>query len=322
LSRGIPILYPLQNAIVSRFYDRSFYSMELIDLKVITAVIEDLSILTAARRLKLSQSAVTRRLQNIESELGTPLILRDSRPVKPTKEGAAAYQRARKILLEVDELTEAYRPDAPPTGEFRIGISAALGESMLFHPIECLYREFKKLWVSVSAGTSPQMIERVKMRELDVAIVVAPSGTPFPEPLVGELVSTQPVLLVVSKTQSVAATVNLEDLARFSWILNPKACFMRESLRSELAMRGIDPHVVTSSANNELKLMLLQQCSAIGMFLPPTIRDSGHRRQVKVLKVADFHPKVDVWLVHLPDIGKRNGALKCVQQAIKRHFRD
>jgi molybdenum-dependent DNA-binding transcriptional regulator ModE len=61
--------------------------MDLIVLEAFVSVVDHGSIVAAAARLHLTQSAVTRIIQNLEDTLGIPFVNRQTRPVKPTRAG-------------------------------------------------------------------------------------------------------------------------------------------------------------------------------------------------------------------------------------------
>jgi len=65
--------------------------MNLIDLEAFVSVVDRGSIVAAAAGLHLTQSAVTRRIQNLQDALGTPLLDRQTRPLQPTRVGQETY---------------------------------------------------------------------------------------------------------------------------------------------------------------------------------------------------------------------------------------
>src|ERR1700761_4979296 len=68
--------------------------MNLIDLEAFVSVVDRGSIVAAAAHLHLTQSAVTRRIQNLEDALGTPLLDRQTRPMQSTRAGQETYEFA------------------------------------------------------------------------------------------------------------------------------------------------------------------------------------------------------------------------------------
>lgn len=71
----------------------------------------------AARKLRLSSAAATRAVAMLEEDLGTPLLNRTTRSVRPTERGAVYAERCRRVLAEVEEArSQARGEDAQPRG--------------------------------------------------------------------------------------------------------------------------------------------------------------------------------------------------------------
>ena len=87
------------------------------DLEVFCAVAEEKSFINAARRLYISQSAVTQIIRKIETELGFPLLIRNKHFVKITPQGEIFYRAAKDILLRY---RQALNDCARESGEERI----------------------------------------------------------------------------------------------------------------------------------------------------------------------------------------------------------
>ncbi|HEY1104963.1 MAG TPA: LysR family transcriptional regulator, partial [Agromyces sp.] len=87
--------------------------------RTLAAVIDEGTFDAAARRLRLTPSAVSQRVKTLEQQLGRVLVVR-SKPARVTEAGAAVVRLARQLaLLEHDALAEfgldterggAYRP--------------------------------------------------------------------------------------------------------------------------------------------------------------------------------------------------------------------
>ena len=84
--------------------------MNLIDLEAFVSVVDHGSVVAAAAGLHLTQSAVTRRIQNLEDVLGMPLLDRKTRPLQPTRAGQETYEFAKPVLSSVNDLKGAWGP--------------------------------------------------------------------------------------------------------------------------------------------------------------------------------------------------------------------
>src|SRR3989449_7517315 len=80
------------------------FRMDTRFLDSFVTVVDGGSIAEAARRLNLTPAAVAQRIRALEGEIGSRLLLRSGRNVKPTEAGAAILGRARNILGEARDL--------------------------------------------------------------------------------------------------------------------------------------------------------------------------------------------------------------------------
>jgi DNA-binding transcriptional LysR family regulator len=101
--------------------------MDRIDaMQAFVAVADSHGFATAARKLKLSPSAVTRLIAALEERLGARLLQRTTRSVTLTDAGARYLERARRILADVDEAERIAEGERTrPSG--RLVVSAPLG---------------------------------------------------------------------------------------------------------------------------------------------------------------------------------------------------
>lgn len=103
------------------------------EMGVFVAVAESGGFSAAGRRLGLSPSAVSKLVSRIEDRLGTPLVMRSTRGLQLTAEGALYLERARRILAEIDDAERviATGAGASPRGRLRVSASVAFGELCL-----------------------------------------------------------------------------------------------------------------------------------------------------------------------------------------------
>jgi len=81
-------------------------------METFVAVVEAGSFTAAARRLKLGQPAVSKSVAQLETQLGTRLLLRSTRGLTPTDAGLRFYEHARRALDEADLAEQAVREPA------------------------------------------------------------------------------------------------------------------------------------------------------------------------------------------------------------------
>ena len=95
-------------------------------------VLESGSFSAAARRHPLTPSAVARRIDNLESAVGSQLFVRSTHAVRATPAGLAFAERARRIVAELQlARAEAVSLSSAPEGLIRIDAPAAFGRRHL-----------------------------------------------------------------------------------------------------------------------------------------------------------------------------------------------
>lgn len=83
--------------------------MSLAQIRYFVAVAEEGNVGRAAEKLHIAQPPISRQIQALEAEIGTPLFTRTPRGMRLLPSGEAFLQRARRILSAVDEATAAAR---------------------------------------------------------------------------------------------------------------------------------------------------------------------------------------------------------------------
>jgi len=95
--------------------------MDFRHLKCMVNVADHLGFKPAAKKLHITQPALSISIKQLEQELGVELFLRMPRTVVMTEAGRLFYDKAKKILQEMDELQNYFAEDSGRIGKLRIG---------------------------------------------------------------------------------------------------------------------------------------------------------------------------------------------------------
>lgn len=147
--------------------------METANLITLKIVAEQGSLVSAARELGLTANAVALRLRVLEKELGTPLVTRSGRVVRPTQAGHAVLAKLPDLLQSLQDLRTAVRGDEI-AGELRIGAIGTALTGLLPPLLERLSVAHPELRVHLEPGSSAKLFDLVSNGSLDAAAIVAP----------------------------------------------------------------------------------------------------------------------------------------------------
>ncbi|MGA9950140.1 MAG: LysR family transcriptional regulator, partial [Xanthobacteraceae bacterium] len=105
---------------------------DLRTLAIFVKVAERRSFVRAATDLGITQSGVSNAIKRLEDQIGTPLLLRTTRRVSLTEDGAAFFERCRQALAAIDEAEQVLkRAQIKPSGTLRIDVPIAFGRLKL-----------------------------------------------------------------------------------------------------------------------------------------------------------------------------------------------
>jgi DNA-binding transcriptional LysR family regulator len=144
---------------------------KLTSIKTFTKVVQHGSFAAAARELRLSRSAVSKYVIELEQELGVQLLTRTTRSVTPTEHGQAYYERCRAILSDLEEADLAVtRLQTEPRGLLRINAPMSFGTHHLGPAIAHFMERYPQLQIQLVL--SDQQIDPVQ-EGFDVTVRIA-----------------------------------------------------------------------------------------------------------------------------------------------------
>lgn len=144
---------------------------DLLTLKLFAAVVEEGSIAGAAGRERLAASAISKRISDLETALGLPLLMRMRRGVRPTEVGRALLHHARSILREVGELDSELAGYASGTSGY---VRILTNETCIFSFLPEELGEFLKrnphIKVELKVAVSAVIVQAIADNVADVGI--------------------------------------------------------------------------------------------------------------------------------------------------------
>ena len=148
---------------------------DLPDHAAAVALFEECHFGRAARRLGISQPALTARLRRLESAVGARLFDRDRSGVTPTAAGLAFVEGARRTLDAAEATVEAARAAQDGFGEMlRIGFTHIAAHQVLAPILDAFRRGHPTARVSLTEGTTASLEKELEQGGLDVAFLHPP----------------------------------------------------------------------------------------------------------------------------------------------------
>lgn len=155
--------------------------IDLRSLSYLVTIVEEGSLVGAAARLGITQSALSRSVQAFERTLSTRLLDRGKRGAAPTALGALLVERGRHLLSSARALSEELDlMRGAETGRLTLGVGTYAADISVATAVTRLVAEKPSLQVRVIMGDWSELTERVLAGTVDLAIceVAAASDDP------------------------------------------------------------------------------------------------------------------------------------------------
>lgn len=242
--------------------------MELRHLKYFVAVAEWKGFSHAARRLYVSQSAISEQISDLEREIGVQLLHRNRRQVALTDEGKVFLDEAKKILSSADHaVLLAQRSRRGEVGTLRIGFFTN-GIGVFFSR---LIREFRESHPDVrlslfEMSARPQM-EALANNEIDIGFT-RQLDAQFTTVLTSELLFEEPIVAVLPVDHPLAGCpVTLSAFATERFVLIDRESWpvLFDSIITLCSSVGFSPQIANTAARWPAVLALVEAGEGVGL---------------------------------------------------------
>lgn len=129
-------------------------------MQAFVRVVEAGSFTRAAQTLHMSKTSVTQLVQQLEARLRVRLLNRTTRKVNVTADGAAYYERAVRLLADMDDAeTSLSAASASPRGRLRVDVPSPFARLVLIPALPAFHARFPD--IQLDMGVSDRMVDLI-----------------------------------------------------------------------------------------------------------------------------------------------------------------
>jgi DNA-binding transcriptional LysR family regulator len=274
--------------------------MELMQMEMFVAVVEEGGVRAAAERVFRTEPAVSMAIRKLEGEVGAPLFDRSKRyAYRLTEAGEALFKYAKQMLgLRKEAVSVLSDLCNARAGLLRIGANESLSLHLFPEIARDFLKQHAKIQIELRCGRSESLLAELKERKLDLALV---SFKPQDTGLEAKFITRDELVLITSARHPFArkASVHIEDLAK-------ESILVMDVSRPSPWHRKITDAFERSKAPLNLTLEnapieTIKKMVAIGIgigFVPRiSVRGEIATGELCVVPVEGFHQERSVWLV-------------------------
>ncbi len=261
-------------------------------LEYFLAVLDSGSVTAAARQEHITQPSASMAIAQLESAVGTPLLLRKrSKGVAPTPAGMELALRARHVLSLANEISAAAAGSwSEMRGELRVGCMDSLSPRLIPGIISHFHTAFPAINVTFREGAAAELQQDVMEGALDVALLYSLQAIPGVNIVQIADVRLQ-LMLPASHPLADRATASFQDMAGEPLILL-EIPPTPERVTAMMRAAGVEPKMRWGSSNMETIRSLVAR--GLGYSVANTHSDSDLKfdgGRVAYVPISDDLPK-------------------------------
>jgi DNA-binding transcriptional LysR family regulator len=265
-------------------------SMDLRQIEVFLAVMENATVTQTAQRLHVSPGAVSLQLQGLAKELRAELFVRSGRRIVPTPQAHRFAEHAREVMRKIREIEQDFADSAATDQRpFHFACGATTLIYRLGAPLRSLRKRFPHADVHVTVAATERIVEGLLSRRFDLGLLSLPVTQPglnivplFDE----ELLIIRPLTgrpAHRNRADGAVATVQPEELAGARFLLFPKESNMRAMIDRFFKELGIAPRVTMEADDTEAIKRMVE--AGFGYSILPQFALGGRGRSFQKLRV-------------------------------------
>lgn len=240
--------------------------MEIRQLKAFLAIAEAKTFTAGARRVNVTQAAISMQIRQLEDEVGLPLFTRTPRRVILTEAGEYLLERARKILREHDSaLAEIAEVAGAEHGRLRIGSASAMfATQQLPFIMQKLKQKFPNADLTVSSGTSQRLVDKIMHGEVDMAFISLPVDNPN---IATELLFSDEIVAIAHPKHLLAGEkfISAATLAGEDLVLGERGGNTRRMVDEFFAAANVKPNITMELSRQEAINQMVEMGLGVGL---------------------------------------------------------
>ncbi len=247
--------------------------LNLHHLRLFRAVATDRTLTGAARRLRLSQSALSTQIRTLEASLGTELFERRGRGLVLTEAGRIALDHAEAIFRTAEDLAATLSETGRGRRALRVGALATLSRNFQMQFLRPLLGR-PDVEVVLRSGSQAELLRGLDALALDVVLTNLAPARDAASPWLIHRLAEQPVSLIGTPARVGAGRRPLRELLASEPLVLPTSDTALRAAFDALAARlGVSPAIAAEADDMAMLRLLAREDDGLAVIPPIVVRD-------------------------------------------------
>ena len=270
--------------------------MTLRQMEIFLNVVNSGHLTNVAKEMKLSQSAVSMSIKELENILGRPVFDRINKKLILNEVGRAFYREIAPIYKKLSDIEYEFK-NSLNKGMIRVGASTTIVD-YLMPPIICSYmNNYSDVKISLKEGNSTEIIELIKKGKIDIGFIEGMVSDPE---IISEKIGVDE-LIVVTADASMDQEYFIDSLAQKNWVLREEGSGTREVFLDYIKEKTEPLNIFLELGHTESIKSILVNHNCLTCISKIAVQNELEKGRLHQVKIKNFECKRDFLMVYHRD---------------------
>jgi len=259
--------------------------LTLRQIEIFLKVVEVGSLTMVAKKMNMSQSAISMSIKELENIIKRPLFDRFNKKLIPNEVGRSFYNSIEPLYRQIEDIEHEFI-NTEDKGSIRVGASTTIVDYIL-PSITCNYLDrYPEVTIELKSGNTADILSLVKGGELDMGFV---EGNVNDLDIVKEVVGDDELIIVTANKELGNKEWSIKELAEFKWVLREKGSGTREIFLNYIAEKVDKLNIFMELSHTESIKSLLKHGKTLACISKMAVSDEIRNGEFIKLNVKDFN---------------------------------
>lgn len=239
-------------------FNHLYYFLNIVDQGTITA---------AAKKLNMTQPAMSHQLKQLERDFGESLFIREGRKLILSEAGKQVYSYAKQIFQKSEEMLQTVKSGSGhPITFIRVGVASSVSLSHTFNFLKPVMVE-QRIRLQVTSGTMDELLDKLMNKDIDIVLCDLPYSRLSTNIIVKKIRSSKIKCYANPRTATRIKKLFPESLNGAKVITYVNDSVLRKQVDDFLDKYNLSPEIVGEFSSPSLVGHILEHSQYVG-FLP------------------------------------------------------
>jgi len=265
-------------------------------MEIFLNVVESGHLTNVAKEMKLSQSAISMSIKELENILGRPVFDRINKKLILNEVGRAFYKEITPVYKKLSDIEYEFK-NSLNKGMIRVGASTTIVD-YLMPPIICNYmNNYSDVKISLKEGNSTEIIDLIKAGSIDIGFI---EGVVSDHEIIEERIGVDE-LVVVTADSSMTDEYYIDTLAQRKWVLREEGSGTREVFLDYIKEKTEPLNIFLELGHTESIKSILVNHNCLTCISKIAVQNEIEKGKLHQVNIKNFECKRDFLLVYHKD---------------------